>query len=320
MAQIEMILRDASGNNPVTIKSCDYSEAEKSEELEKNKERFYTQLENAGFHKNTLIPVIVENYNGVCVKFFRHPSQPSTKNKQMKDAVKSAVELVSNDPDLRFPDELLIFFAEEAQFSVGYLYKDGDKLKAGLMLGATSVNQPSQMNRTVSQEVYNHYKPAWTVDANTKLTETIVIHELGHMFHQMKSLEYYFSLAKIRQCSQGALEIDSVVDWMARAPSKVKNDIGDPTASNVLQFFKNTKSYGTGLSNYAYNEGLNEFVAETFAALVIGSPIGSDQEVQIDFGPAMGARYEQIMEAYQILGGPLPSEAARHKRKTSCFG
>jgi hypothetical protein len=235
---------------------------------------------------------------------------------RVKKAVLEALQIIDQSGGtLTFPGNSLDVYVDETHnLSLGYAFRIGNgPIRAAIVLGQTAVQVPqTRMNYTVAWEVYKHYRPTKTVNALNKMILTTTLHEIGHVLHQLNSLEYYITLARCSECGGQGDSVNSVQEKRVQSPAKF-NDFNPNPANNVLcTFIKCTRNYGADVSNFAYQSGLNELVAETFAALVMGVPIGSDNHALSDFSGR--ATQAQIMTAYPALGGQVPPVGIRHAR------
>jgi hypothetical protein len=226
-----------------------------------------------------------------------------------KDAIKLALQWLDRSPTLVFPNNSVdIFLAEENGYSLGYRWMEngGHTTGAAILLGRTAVSWTGTANtKTIAQECYEHYKPTWTVSAMERRIMATLIHKMGHVFHQMQNLVHYIALARVDEMYQLANPAGNAgYADLANAPSQ----------ADLVNFRSASCDFGYGASLYAGNSGLNEFVAETFCALVMGSPLGFDQNSQSSQLMNKQATNADILAAYAACGGPLPEVGIRHVR------
>lgn len=220
------------------------------------------------------------------------------------DAVTAALKIFSKSDDLKLPNHSVdIFVAEENTYSLGYLWWDEERTHAAIVIGKTAGYWSGDvLTKTVAQEVYEHYEPAWTVNELTKRILAILVHEMGHIFHQVNSLEYYVLMARC--------------DELKSEPNGTTHpgfaDLRNTTMPDVRSFIAETKSVAQGISPYAWQNGLNEFVAEGFCARVMGSPYGAGTPVATLTGS--NATKNNIDAAYRACGGPEPEATICHRR------
>lgn len=228
---------------------------------------------------------------------------------KVRSAVTKALSWIDRSATLRFPnDRLDIFVAEENGYSLGYRWMapGGGQSGAAILLGKTASSWSGAMvTKTVAQECYEHYRPAKTVNALERRIMATLIHEMGHVFHQMSNLTHYILLARISELQ---------ADPNLAASPKYVDFAHAPTQQNLQDFLRATQQFGNGVSLYGGYSGLNEFVAEVFCALVMGSPIGSDENNSAAALMAANATRAQILAAYQACGGPMPEANVIHTR------
>ncbi|MBL4850460.1 MAG: hypothetical protein JKY65_33500 [Planctomycetes bacterium] len=308
--------------NVATVRSKNFAGTYEAEHLRKCKVDFYALLEKAGFVMNGLVPSDTKKSDNLTVKFYKGPGK-NTNYSKIKNAVKNSVKQITSDPAFVFPgNELSVFCAEESDLSLGYLYQIGMTKKVAIALGKTAVQDAqNQMCHTVAMEVHTHYKPAYTINAQTKRIQTTATHELGHVIHQIQNLWKYVTLGNLQMLGAAAVglagqenRIGAAGDVMNRTPDKLAQLQG-LTAEGLVKFIMHTQTMGKGVSYYAAAGGLNEFVAETFSALVMGVPIGSDHGNTTTYLEKPYPTRAELLAAYVELGGPMPTGDAIHTRK-----
>lgn len=227
-------------------------------------------------------------------------------------AVTAALAAIDQSPTLRFPnDELDVYLVESSDLSLGYLYIEARERRAAIALGRTAVNAAGNaMNYTVAQEVFKYYEPTFTVNGLEKRIMTTAIHEMGHVFHQMNSLESYITLARCAEL--GSVIRETTESKFEMFAAKLADFNPRPSVDDMHLFVKTSSVLASDVSNYAYANGLNEFVAEVFSALVVGSPLGSDNDAPTAFSGTTD--FERTLAAYRALGGPVPEQAVCHVR------
>ncbi|MBL4850461.1 MAG: hypothetical protein JKY65_33505 [Planctomycetes bacterium] len=315
MPAIEMNTTDPNNGNAARIRSKNFSNRERDEYLRAQKDAFYGQLQGVGFNTNALVASDTKTSGIVTVKFYKSGS-PSPNYSKIKSATKKALEWLAGDPALTFPNnELSIFIAEESDLSLGYFYKDGFVEKASIALGKTAVQDVANaMNVTVSTEVKAHYSSAITISSQTRRIMTIVVHEMGHLFHQQNDLWKYKTLGNLQMIGAQGVSEEAVRHGMDATPDKVA-ELNGATAAAIYKFILNTRYAGKCVSMYAYSGGLNELVAEVFSALIMGSPIGGDNGNTSEYLDPPFPTYAQILAMYAELGGAVPAAGAMHVRK-----
>lgn len=261
---------------------------------------------------STLVPGQNVVVGGITARLFE-PAAVNPNRAKIVTAIRSALQIISGDGVLAFPNnQLNIYLIEGADVSLGYYYHAAGADTAAIVVGKTAVQRTaSAMNRTVAEAVYDYYYPTWSVNGLEKRILTTIIHEMGHVFPQMNALEQYMTMARCSELGgQGIL--GTVQQGFSSYPAKLLDFHPAPTPQEMVDFIVATRNVGGDVSNYAYSNGLNEFVAETFAALVMGAPVGSDQNAPTHFSGK--ATHAEIMAAYNALGGPTPNVAIRHAR------
>lgn len=228
---------------------------------------------------------------------------------KVRSAVTKALQWIDRSATLRFPnDRLDIFIAEQNGYSLGYRWMEpgGHHSGAAILLGKTASSwSGTATTKTVAQECYEHYLPARTVNALERRIMATLIHEMGHVFHQVDNLSHYILLARVSELQASAN--------MAADP-KYADFAHAPTQQNLQDFLNDSRQFGNGVSLYAGFSGLNEFVAEVFCALVMGSPIGSDENNQASILMGKNATRAEILAAYTACGGPMPENNVMHVR------
>jgi hypothetical protein len=228
---------------------------------------------------------------------------------KVRDAVRKALTWIDQSATLRFPqDRVDIFVAEENVYSLGYRWMEtnGHVSGAAILLGKTaSAWSGNALTKTVAQEVYEHYRPAKTVNALERRIMATLIHEMGHIFHQMDNLAHYITLARVSELQGNA---------NPGASPKAADFTAPPTQADLQGFSAVTSSFANGASTYGGFSGLNEFVAEVFCALVMGAPLGADNNNWAAALMGANATQAQILAAYQACGGPMPEAQVTHVR------
>lgn len=312
-----MTLDDGAGGNPVTLTTRNFNAGDQDNFLDNNWTSFRGQLALAGFDANNLAISETIVSHGVTVDFYRAPNRPRTKYSDMKDGVIYGLGLVTQDPNLTFPgNRLQVFCSEESNVSLGFRYRKNATEYAAITMGKTSWHWSGDDNtKTVAMEVKTHYQKAWFTSSSKRRCAATAVHEMGHIFHQIGSLPHYILMARVSVLAGQAISIEAVDDSMhenIKAP-KLLDFNPQPTPAQLYHFVRHSRRWGTGVSNYAAFNGMNEFVAETFCSLVMGSPIGGDNHVPVT--AAHPPDRTDVLAAYTEHGGPLPALAARHARR-----
>lgn len=201
-----------------------------------------------------------------------------------------------------FPDDITVYLHNDnATPSLGYCYKKlGGEFAFAIFIGPQATRyrrllEPSKTmargglenvgkERLVSDQVYDYYRPTWTIGARGRATRTIVFHEFGHAIHQWKNGDHYFSIANQHT------DIANNIGWASidTTPTKDRHKA-------ILDIGRK------GVSSWAGKKdvigGVNEFVAETFAGLMMGVPYS-----------------ETVLSCYRDCGGPIPPQGAPHVR------
>jgi hypothetical protein len=241
---------------------------------------------------------------GLKASFYQFGSSGNIENARnaVHDALAITMPLLAPALDGRV---LRVYFSEGTNCSYGYLTRaDGTDQTAIVVLGKTSVNVGSLANSTVADF---HFP-----DDTKKHIQTTVAHELGHVLHQCRKLEYYMALARVQEIGGGEVKLEKTTELMELERNQPKlQDLPGIRAVDLCNFTRAVKALGKGVSFYAFSGSPNEFVAETFAALAMGLPVGREANPSIrntERGLGLlGEPFptcEQILEAYQELGGP----------------
>lgn len=233
---------------------------------------------------------------------------------KVKKALRKALEVI-NKGGFNFPNNRLeVYIDETHDLSLGFVYQHGGGAqKVAIALGKTAVNtSDNAMNINVAWEVYNHYEPTYSVNPLERHIQTIVFHEIGHVLHQLSALDHYILLARCCEVGGTGISVEAVQDGINQNAAKCADFNPAPTAATLRDFIKSSREHGADVSNYAYQLGMNEFVAETFAAQIMGVAIGSDNNALSHFSGK--ATQAQILAAYQQCGGPAVPGAICHVR------
>lgn len=317
MASASMTLDDGAGGNPVTLTTRDFDVGDVNNILDGHWTQFRGQLALARFDANNLVISETIVSHGVTVDFYRAPNQPRTKYADMKDGVIYGLSQVTQDPNFAFPgNRLQVFCSEQSNVSLGFRYRKNATEYAAITLGKTSWDWSGDDNtKTVAVEVKAHYRKAWFTSSSKRRCAATAVHEMGHIFHQTANLPHYILMARVSVLAGQAISVEAVDDSMhenIKAP-KLLDFNPQPSAQQLYHFVRHSRRWGTGVSNYAAFNGMNEFVAETFCSLVMGSPIGGDQHVPVT--AANPPDRADVLTAYTEHGGPMPIDAARHTRR-----
>src|SRR5215475_4839978 len=163
MAQAQMTLDDGHGGNQVTITSKNFSQAEETAFLDRNMTNLYDKLTAAGFNTAMLMASDTVQVGPVQIDFYKTTAGPYQRYGAIKKAVRSAVEMLNQDPALVFPGNALkVFCAETADLSLGYRYLNNGHEYAAISLGKTAVQAAqSPQTKTVAEEVSAYYSPTF---------------------------------------------------------------------------------------------------------------------------------------------------------------
>ncbi len=234
-------------------------------------------------------------------------------------AIRSALSALSKSARLRLPgDELDVYVCKQANFCLGYLYRRNMNLRAAVVLGRPAFEWSGDpQTRGIAQEVYEHYRPTWTVNGTEKRILATLVHELGHVFHQLNALPHYILLARAAEFG-GSFHEDTIEARLADAGDTIADLNPRPSAATLHGFVQRSRAIAAGVSPYASGSALNEFVAEVFSALVMDSPLGVNNGVPDQMAPAItsaaGSSID-VAEAYAACAGPMPDTAMCHKRR-----
>lgn len=233
----------------------------------------------------------------------------------IRQALRKTIEIVAASRVLRLPGNAIdVVIDTGAIYSVGFLYSTGPgHRRAFVLYGQSLINNNAPAQATVGEEVQEWYRKTRVNKTLMKYTATM-IHEIGHIFHQTYSPRHYIQLARcVEVGGDGSQYNNGTVEQQRRV-----RDIGSPGQAALTRFIHATRHLGANVSPYASNSGLNEFVAETFCALVMGAPIGSDFQVRPQVG-GMAATRSEVLRCYAALGGPMPDAPMRHIRTGKAF-
>lgn len=245
--------------------------------------------------KDALMSVEVGLFSGHRVKMHVAAGDPDATHK--KEQLKAALALIKGLPGLALPEEIEVFIHHCAQPCLGYLAPlTSTTVRALLILG----NGVTQTRTTlVSTLVRDEAGGADSVPARQKQILTAIVHELGHVLHQISSLPRYSALGDLMLLKSKA-ESELTGEYAGRL---LRSFPRRPSAADMDAFVKATLALASQVSQYAASHP-NEFVAETFSGLV------------------MGYRYsDEVMAAYHALGGPAvtPGPTTRTRRRADAI-
>ena len=187
--------------------------------------------------------------------------------------------------------------------SLGYAYKrdQNDSVRFAIFLGphmttfrpvksddpdTTTIARggftPTGGPRLVADQVRDYYGTRLDSKGIERMVLANIYHELGHAFHQLESMDHYFSLAE----QHAEIYIRGST---SHGPHRIEHE-------KVLAIGK----YGVSAwsSQASSVGGIPEFVAEVFSALMMGMPL-----------------HRGVIKAYRACGGPMPPESVRHERR-----
>lgn len=208
-------------------------------------------------------------------------------------SVEAALESFRGKPAFALPQKKLELYLHVAdQVCLGYVLQRPGHMSpiVAIALGWGAVR--GNGNPMMPDLVYDYYKPTFSVNAKKKRVLTAVYHEFGHVFHQIHNPSHYYALGQaplLMHKAQSELtgECAERYSHFTNAPSPAQ-----------LQAFVNKINRGVAreVSGYASTHP-NEFIAETFAGLMMGVPLSAD-----------------VVAAYQLLGGVMPAAGMAHVR------
>src|SRR5262249_25285886 len=136
-----------------------FSQQEETTFLDRNNTNLYAKLTAAGFNTAMLMASDTVLVGPVQIDFYKTTAGPYQRYGAMKKAVRSAVEMLNQDPVLVFPGNALkVFCAETADLSLGYRYLNNGHEYAAISLGKTAVQAAqSPQTKTVAEEVSAYY-------------------------------------------------------------------------------------------------------------------------------------------------------------------
>jgi hypothetical protein len=321
-----------------TLSTKDFTQRELDTFLERNEERLtaqlrplktdtinaardgfveaYPALQNGGTLSAVTGPTTIA-VNGLTAKVFE--GGPNEHRSKTDKAIRTALTVFSASGRLRLPgDELDIYVCLKANFCLGYLYRRNMNLRAAVVLGRPAFEWTGDaLTRGIAQEVYEHYQPTWTVNGTEKRILATLVHEMGHVFHQMTALPHYILLARAAEFG-GSFNEETITTRLGEGGASLGDLSPRPSAPQLHSFVQRSRAIAAGVSPYASGSALNEFVAEVFSALVMDSPLGINGGVPVQAAPAItstaGTSIE-VAEAYAACAGPMPETAICHKRK-----
>jgi len=289
--QVTMTLEEFGNDKQrATIKSKEYQRADEMAYLEEQGRTFLNFLKGANFNLDNLVVGATSSVGSLPIYFYKAPGTDGDTFDKMRKATMVAVSalrgIVNCIPVQTAQTSLEVFCAPSYQFSLGYRYIHGatGAEKAGVLLGKTSVNKAS---------TYENYTVADLRDNDETDNHILitVLHELGHVIHQFQNLQHYMTLGRVQVLGGSAPNLDEVKNRAIGNP-KLKELAAGTTPKDLYNFIQTNKRLGKSVSNFAGSQALNEFVAETFAALAIGLQISND-----------------VLAAYVELGGPSIDQA-----------
>lgn len=256
--------------------------------------------------------------NGIRVRLMvtnRTTTFHADKVDRIKEALRETIRIIGSSATWRLPDNKVDIVVDTgAIYSVGFVYiKPNGNRRAFVLYGQSLINNNAAAQATVAEEVMEWYRKTRVSKWKMKYISTM-IHEFGHILHQLYSPRHYIQLAR---CVEVGGDGSQYRNGTAEEQQRLR-DIGSPTQPNLSAFINATRTMGKNVSPYASNAGLNEFIAETFCALVMGTPIGSDFQLRPQVGADAATRSE-ILHMYAALGGPMPDEPMRHIRTGKAF-
>lgn len=222
----------------------------------------------------------VGTYGGVKVKMHVDPNDADGTLK--KQQVRAALELLAMQSGLKLDCTVEVYIHGLAQPCLGYVLPVADQLKAVMILG-TGVNKTS--TQLVATIVRDSLGGEGNPMADAMQVRTSVLHEFGHVFHQLMNPSQFFAFGQmclLMNKSKGELE--------GTYSGRVREIFSKPMSpSEMKDAVSRMQKLGAKVSTYAGGHP-NEMVAEVFAGLM------------------MGQTYEtEVMDAYASMGGPAVS-------------
>ncbi len=235
-------------------------------------------------------PAEQKTYGGVTVTFHNQNKDPGYDMK--KEAVKTALEQIDKfKTQFGLPGNVLkVYCYGDKQAGVGYVLMNGTSRQATLLLGTTAV---ADNNSILAAQIYDYYKPTVTVNAKAKRALAVIVHELGHIFHQLHNPSHYICLGELSLLankSQGELDKEYKDTFETHFPAK-------PKFTELQAVRDEIQKAGANVSSYA-SAALPDVVAEVFCGLMMGAPFGND-----------------VLDVYKAMGGPTIPDGMAHVRK-----
>ncbi|XXF78155.1 hypothetical protein P2318_34705 [Myxococcaceae bacterium GXIMD 01537] len=226
--------------------------------------------------------------HGVTVRIWRAPNHDDDTFVLKRSQVTAALEQMcpTSGGGFAFPGNVLEVLMEPTGVSRGMLYRRTGAIlpRAFLQLGGTVTDvidrvSPDPVNaprgglgvgtphnlRLVADQVYDYYRPTFTVNALRRRVRTAIFHELGHVFHQLDSPDDYWAIA----------DETGTNNWYAVRGNRYTNallswPVVEREHIRVLRVGVAEVSRYGGLPEL--QGGVNEFVAEMFSGLMMGVP------------------------------------------------
>ena len=214
---------------------------------------------------------------GVKLKMHVDATDPDAEVK--KAQVAAALGVLETVGGLSLPNDKLEVYSHSAeQACLGFVLSAPGGVQAVMTLGTGVTTTRMQLVSTIIHDEYAKTQASSAADMRVRAA---IMHEFGHIFHQLLAPSHYFALASVAILStktQG--ELAGLANY-ALFPDR-------PSLQEMKAFVVAVKAQGARVSEYAGKmDNLNEFVAEVFAGL------------------AMGLSYDDdVMTTYQQLGGP----------------
>ncbi len=215
------------------------------------------------------------------------------KIKQFKNATKKMLVILQ-----QFQIDTVNCYVKGLGESVGYVNSQPirpQKRLVSIVLGASCAKyRPGDINipevqggcsskgyiRLVGDQIYDYYKPARTINAENRMIFTNIMHEYGHVMHQLSAPREYLRIVEAHK------------DIYFKNIKKYEN-----AHKRLLKIGRQVSFYAQYPNSTA---GIPDFVAETFASLMVGLRHGKD-----------------VREAYLMCGGFVPPYGTYHIRKST---
>ena len=196
---------------------------------------------------------------------------------EVKKHLKLVLERFSDFPQFYFPDnKLYLHLDETARGGSGYVTaNDSNTVEQHIFLPPTMPTQRGIVaEKLTKQAAYG--ETGWD-----RAIRAYIIHELGHVYHQLLNASHFYCLGDLVTCRGGM--VDRCNPFFP-GPKPSNSNLNDFSYSNGL-----SAKFKDELSSYACQQanGGNEFVAEMFAGLLMGEEYSDD-----------------AMQQYRSFGGP----------------